>query len=114
METESAKREVSPALVNTCQLSKRYVQQTLFSRKRFAVDALVDVTLEIMPRCLTARVGESGSGKSTLAACLAMLEKPDRGEIWFEDNEVSRWETRQLAALRPRIQMVFQDSAGAL
>jgi ABC-type microcin C transport system duplicated ATPase subunit YejF len=43
-----------------------------------------------------------------------MLEKPDAGEIWFEEREISRCDNRDLAGLRPRIQMVFQDSAGAL
>lgn len=78
------------------------------------IDALVDAELEIAPGCMTALVGESGSGKSTLASCLAMLEKPDRGEIWFEGKEISLYSGRELAPLRPKIQMVFQDSAGAL
>src|SRR5580698_9102927 len=103
-----------PALVRARGLSKQYVQRSPFSRKKFVIDALVDVDLEITPGCLTALVGESGSGKSTLANCLALLERPDRGGIWFEGNEVSRCDPPELAALRPRIQMVFQDSAGAL
>ena len=78
------------------------------------VDALVDVALEIAPATLTALVGESGSGKSTLARCMAALEKPDHGEIWFEGQEISRASSRELAGLRSRIQMVHQDSAGAL
>lgn len=90
------------------------MQRTPFSRDKFAIDALVDVNFEIAPGCLTALVGESGSGKSTLASCLAMMEKPDSGEIWFEGNEISHWNNRNLAPLRPKIQMVFQDSAGAL
>src|SRR5579863_1891511 len=100
METEEAvKRAVKPALVKASGLSKRYTQHTPFSRKKFVIDALADVELEIAPGCLTALVGESGSGKSTLACCLAMLEKPDCGEIWFEGNEISRWSIPQLAAL---------------
>ncbi len=75
---------------------------------------MVDVELKIAPASLTALVGESGSGKSTLARCLAMLEKPDCGEIWIDGKEVSRADRRELACLRPKIQMVFQDSAGAL
>jgi ABC-type glutathione transport system ATPase component len=43
-----------------------------------------------------------------------MLEKPDAGEIWFEEQEISRCAARELVWLRPRIQMVFQDTAGAL
>jgi ABC-type glutathione transport system ATPase component len=115
METElAAKRAVKAPLVRTRGLSKQFVQRSPFSRKKFVIDALIDVDLEIAPGCLTALVGESGTGKSTLASCLAMLEKPDRGEIWFEGNEVSHCEGDELAALRPKIQMVFQDSAGAL
>ncbi|MBZ5570694.1 MAG: ATP-binding cassette domain-containing protein [Acidobacteriia bacterium] len=90
------------------------MQRAPFSYKSFVIDALVDVEFDIAPASLTALVGESGSGKSTLARCLAMLEKADRGEIWFEGKEVSRSSDRELKALRPKIQMVFQDSAGAL
>lgn len=103
-----------PALVRARSLSKSYEQRRPFSRTQLVVDALVEIDLEIPRQCLTALVGESGSGKSTLAACLALLEKPDQGDIWFEGEEVSRLDSRQLAAVRSRIQMVFQDSAGAL
>jgi ABC-type glutathione transport system ATPase component len=111
---EAAKRALKPALLQVRGLTKQYVQRSPFSRNRFVIDALINVDFEIAPACFTALVGESGSGKSTLASCLALLEKPDRGEIWFEGKEISRWDSRQLKALRPRIQMVFQDSAGAL
>ena len=115
MGTEPAgARAARAALVRTRGLSKQYVQRSPFSRKKFVIDALIDVDLEIAPRCMTALVGESGCGKSTLASCLVMLERPDRGGIWFEGNEVSRSDAAELAVLRPRLQMVFQDSAGAL
>ena len=110
----ATKRAAKPALVRVNGLCKQYVQQRTFSRSRLVVDALRNVDLELQRECLTALVGASGSGKSTLASCLAMLEKPDAGEIWFEEREISRCDARELAGLRPRIQMVFQDSAGAL
>jgi ABC-type glutathione transport system ATPase component len=115
MRTEQAvKRAAKAALVRVSGLSKRYVQRGAFSQRKFVIDAVRNVNLEIQPRCLTALVGESGSGKSTLARCLAMLEPPDKGEIWFEGEEISRRRGKELASLRPKIQMVFQDSAGAL
>ncbi|HEV7217655.1 MAG TPA: ABC transporter ATP-binding protein [Terriglobales bacterium] len=115
MGTETAaKRAATAALVTIRGLSKQYLQRSPFSRKKFVVDALIDVDLEIAPACLTALVGESGSGKSTLARCLAMLETPDRGKIWFEGNGISCCNAQQSAHLRPKIQLVFQDSAGAL
>ncbi len=111
---QATKRAAKPALVRVKALHKRYVQHRAFSRSRFVLDALRNVDLELQPECLTALVGASGSGKSTLASCLAMLEKPDAGEIWFEERKISHCDTRDLVWLRPRIQMVFQDSAGAL
>jgi ABC-type glutathione transport system ATPase component len=110
----ATKRAAKPALVRVKGLRKRYAQRRVFSQSRFVVDALHHVDLEIQAECLTALVGASGSGKSTLASCLAMLEKPDAGEIWFEEREISRCGAGELVRLRPRIQMVFQDSAGAL
>ena len=106
--------EARPALVKARGLSKRYTQRAPFSRRKFVIDALVDVDFEIVPGCLTALVSESGSGKSTLAGCLAMLERADGGEIWFEGEEISRRSDRELTPLRRKIQMVLQDSSAAL
>ena len=114
MATEATANSLAPALLRAAGLRKRYVQRSLFSRRKFVVEALKGVDLEIRPNCVTALVGESGSGKSSLAACLALLQKPDGGEIWFAGDRVSEWKAKQLASLRPKIQMVFQDSAGAL
>jgi len=110
MPTEPAKS----LLIRTRGLCKRYVQRRPLSREKFTIDALIDVDLEVPRGCFSALVGESGSGKSTLASCLAMMESPDRGEIWFADREISRCSPREQASLRPNIQMIFQDSAGAL
>ena len=114
MAIEPSPRHATNAVVTAHGVCKRHVQHQFFSRKQFVVDALVDVDCEIVTGSLTALVGESGSGKSTLASCLALLDKPDAGEIWFEGKDVSRCSTQELVHLRPKIQVVFQDSAGAL
>jgi ABC-type glutathione transport system ATPase component len=110
---ETVQRASKSDLVKARGLCKRYLQRGLFSRKGFVIDALASVNLEIALGRLTALVGASGSGKSTLASCLAVLEKADDGEIWFEGKEISRLSFRESTYLRPKIQMVFQDSAGA-
>ena len=61
-----------------------------------------------------ALVGPSGSGKSTLARCLALLERPDAGEILFEDKDLVRVRAAELRTFRARLQYVFQDAAAAL
>lgn len=62
--------------------------------------AVDDVSLELKSNEILAIVGESGSGKTTLARSIAGLVKPTSGEIEFIGN--------------PKVQMIFQDPAGAL
>lgn len=114
MANEATGRAPKTALVRTMGLCKQFVQRASFTREKYVVKALCGVELEVAPGCLTALVGGSGSGKSTLARCLAMLEAPDSGEIWFEGQSISSGNAKQLAPLRPQIQLIFQDSAGAL
>jgi ABC-type glutathione transport system ATPase component len=76
--------------------------------------ALDGVSLSITPQTTLALVGESGSGKSTLALCIACLEHPTSGSIWFEGIDVAALEENQKRVLRPQIQLVFQDPARSL
>ncbi|MFD1509430.1 ATP-binding cassette domain-containing protein [Lacimonas salitolerans] len=59
-------------------------------------------------------VGESGSGKSTLARMVMGFEAPDAGRVSFDGQDLAAIPARDLRALRPRFQMVFQDPFGSL
>src|SRR3989338_1010301 len=59
-------------------------------------------------------VGESGCGKTTLGFLLTRLLKPDAGEIFFENNNITRLSSRRLRPLRARLQMIFQDPYASL
>jgi ABC-type glutathione transport system ATPase component len=83
-------------------LSKRFVQQRVLSRKKFVVEGLKNIDLELRQGSTVAVIGRSGSGKSTLARCIAGFEAPDAGEILLEGK--SQWQPRN-------IQMIFQDAA---
>jgi ABC-type glutathione transport system ATPase component len=101
-------------LISVRELSKHYVQKRPFSGTRFRVDALHRVTLTIRRDTAIALVGESGAGKSTLARCLALLEEPTHGEIWFEGSEVRRFTRKELFRSRRLVQLIFQDPASSL
>lgn len=94
-------------------LSKTYSQGQWWE-KRFRSKALDGVNLTLEKGKTIALVGKSGSGKTTLAMCAAMLDQPDSGKIWFDGRDVTALKKSERAALRPRIQMIFQDSAAAL
>src|ERR1700722_17560202 len=94
-------------------VSKRYVRGGLLWN-RTSVAAVGGVDLEIFSSRTLALVGESGSGKSTVARCVARLEDPDSGEIWFDsDGTVSR-DARATLLLRTQVQMVFQDATTSM
>jgi peptide/nickel transport system ATP-binding protein/oligopeptide transport system ATP-binding protein len=101
-------------LVRIQHLSKNYVQHRPISRAKFHVTALEDASLDIQRGETLALIGDSGSGKSTLARCLALLEKPSAGEIWFDRRDLSKLTPSDLFAVRSQIQMIFQDPASAL
>jgi peptide/nickel transport system ATP-binding protein len=101
-------------LVLVQHLSKQYVQRRPFSRAKFTVQALEDASLTIRRGTTLALIGESGSGKSTLARCLALLEKPSGGAIWFAGENLAALNPKDLFSFRRRIQLIFQDPTSAL
>ena len=94
-------------------VGKRFESGGAFGSRQ-EVRALAGVTFSIFPRTTLAVVGPSGSGKSTLALCLACLEPVSSGRIWFARTEVTALNAERQRAIRPSIQMVFQDPASSL
>ena len=105
-QTRSSK---SAPAIRVCGLTRRYRIAGKFFQQRRELVAASEVSFEIQPGKTLALVGSSGSGKSTLARCVTRLEKPDKGEIWLGDTEISRLRLRDLRPIRSKIQMIFQD-----
>src|SRR6267378_24139 len=102
-----------PSLIQVEHLVKRYsVIRVPDSRE--VMSALDDVSFSLAPGRTLALVGESGSGKSTLALCLAGLERPTSGRIWFGGRDIVALDEKELRAVRPQIQLVFQDPVSSL
>jgi dipeptide transport system ATP-binding protein len=59
-------------------------------------------------------VGESGCGKSTLARLVAMIEPPTSGKLNLVGQDIVGASPETLKALRPKVQMVFQNPYGSL
>jgi len=94
-------------------LSKTYTQG-LWWQKKFHCRALDNVSLTLRAGETLAVVGKSGSGKTTLAMCLVGLEEPDTGNLLLEGQSLSSLSKRARVAAQRQIQLIFQDSAGAL
>jgi peptide/nickel transport system ATP-binding protein len=94
-------------------LVKHFPASGLLGRGR-PVRAVDGVSFEIDPGETLALVGESGSGKTTVGRAILRLTEPTAGRVTFEGQEVFGLDRSALRALRRRMQIIFQDPAGAL
>ena len=104
--------EATEPLVRVENLVKHYSQKRLL-RSGEEVRAVDGVSFSIFRGTTLAIVGESGSGKSTLALCLACLERPTSGNIWFEETRLSALMEKDRRVIRRQIQLIFQDPANS-
>jgi ABC-type glutathione transport system ATPase component len=98
-------------ILRTDKVVKRFAGAVVRDRE---VSALAGISLEVYSGTTLAVVGPSGSGKSTLGFCLACLERVSSGKVWIAGREVSGLDERELRAVRPNVQLVFQDPASSL
>lgn len=70
---------------------------------------LKDVSFEIEPETLTYIVGESGAGKTTLMRLMIREFHPSEGEVYIEDEPVSKIKEGKVPFLRRKVAVVFQD-----
>jgi putative ABC transport system ATP-binding protein len=73
--------------------------------------ALDDISLGIERGSITVMSGSSGSGKTTLLALLGALERPTRGQVLFDGDNLGDCSGMQLARVRRRLGFIFQDFA---
>ncbi|MEY3140338.1 MAG: dipeptide transport system ATP-binding protein, partial [Pseudomonadota bacterium] len=84
-----------------------------FSTHGAITQALTATDLTVEENDFITILGPSGCGKSTLARALTLIEKPSAGELWLAGEQVDTAHKPD-AALRQRIQMVFQNPYGSL
>ena len=74
------------------------------------VKALESVNLELYPGKVVALRGRSGSGKTTLLNCIAGLDQPTSGRVWFQDQDITHFSERELVKFRRnKVGFVFQS-----
>jgi len=77
--------------------------------KRYAEEAVLQgVSFQLEAGETKVIIGRSGTGKSTLLRCINQLTKPDRGNVWLEQAEVTSPKTN-IHHVRSQIGFVFQS-----
>ena len=79
--------------------------------KRYSSDsvAIKDLSLQIPKGDFVYVTGASGAGKTTFLRMLYAAEKPTRGQILIDRQNVTRIRSHQIPFLRRKIGVVFQD-----
>ena len=71
------------------------------------LNVLNGIDEHIKPGEVVVVIGPSGSGKSTFLRCLNLLEKPDQGEIYVDDEQINAPKV-DVNKIRQKMGMVFQ------
>jgi phospholipid/cholesterol/gamma-HCH transport system ATP-binding protein len=72
---------------------------------------LDDLSLTVEPQERLVVMGQSGSGKSTILRLILGILRPNAGEVFFKQFEITRLKRRKLQQVRRDIGMVYQYSA---
>ena len=72
------------------------------------VEALRNVNLNIQDGDVYGIIGMSGAGKSTLVRCINMLERPTKGQVLIDGQDIAKLPDKELRAVRRDVTMIFQ------
>ncbi|MCX7772582.1 MAG: dipeptide ABC transporter ATP-binding protein [Clostridia bacterium] len=95
---------------------KKYFPITggVFQKTIGHVKAVDGVSFEINKGETLGLVGESGCGKSTVGRTMLRLYEKTDGKVFFNNVDIFKLNHRKMRALRPKMQIVFQDPYSAL
>jgi oligopeptide/dipeptide ABC transporter ATP-binding protein len=106
-------------LISVRHLKKSFsIRKGLFDRRKQSMNAVDDVSFDIMDGETLGLVGESGCGKTTVGRTIIRLYKPSSGDILFyaegREYNLATIPSGELKPFRRQMQIVFQDPYSSL
>jgi lipoprotein-releasing system ATP-binding protein len=85
------------------------INKSFQTTKKVQLNVLKGISLEIQMEKITIIVGASGAGKSTLLHLLGGLDRPDSGEVFYDEKDIFHFSDDKLARFRNKnVGFVFQ------
>jgi lipoprotein-releasing system ATP-binding protein len=95
--------------MNNIILSAKDIYKSFQTTKKIKLDVLKGISIEIQTGKITIIVGASGAGKSTLLHLLGGLDRPDSGEVFFDNKDIFTFSDDGLAKFRNKnVGFIFQ------
>ena len=102
-------------LLEVKNLSKYFpIKGGILNKSVSAVRAVDNVSFSIKKGETLGLVGESGCGKSTLGKTILRLIEPTEGQVIFDGIDITKLNTRDMRAIRQKMQLIFQDPYASL
>ncbi len=90
------------------------LKRSLFGKPLQTLKGVDGISFDIMEGETLGLVGESGCGKSTLGRALLRLIDHSAGNISYRGRSLDSLSRREMRALRPKLQIIFQDPYSSL
>ncbi|MFO7612255.1 MAG: dipeptide/oligopeptide/nickel ABC transporter ATP-binding protein, partial [Clostridia bacterium] len=95
---------------------KKYfpIKDGLLQRVTGHIKAVDGISFKIERGTTMGLVGESGCGKTTAGRTILRLTEKSAGQVLFNGKEVYDYTKKELQAIRPQMQIIFQDPFSSL
>ncbi len=103
-----------------CLLEVRHLRKTFPMKKTFTgkvtkeLVAVDDVSFKLKAGETLGIVGESGCGKTTAGRSVLKLHQPTGGQIIFDGQDITNFDSKQMRPIRQQMQIIFQDPYSSL
>ena len=103
-----------------CILEVRHLRKTFPLKKTITgkvtkeLVAVDDVSFKLKAGETLGIVGESGCGKTTTGRAVLKLHQPTGGQIIFDGQDITNFDSKQMRPIRQQMQIIFQDPYSSL
>ncbi len=103
-----------------CLLEVRHLRKTFPMKKTITgkvtreLVAVDDVSFKLKAGETLGIVGESGCGKTTTGRAVLKLHQPTGGQIIFDGQDITNFDSKQMRSIRQQMQIIFQDPYSSL